>query len=67
MLICAKCGMIPGRCSCDVPSPLQKLVEEQRNDTKLWFKADNITDAYFQKAIRSLHRAIEHQRLTGSD
>lgn len=66
MIICAKCGMIPAKCDCNVPSPLQKLVGDQRNDPKLWFQLGSENEKYLQSAIRQLHKAIEHQRATGA-
>ena len=65
MLICAACGAIPAYCECHVPSPLQKLVNKQREDAGLWAMPDDDFEKRLQQAIRDLHRAIEVQRTTG--
>ena len=38
---------------------LLELVAEQAEDHGLWFEAETACEAYLQKAIRRLHKAIE--------
>ena len=65
MIICANCGCIPATCECHIPSPLQKLVNDQRGNSGLWAMPDNDFEKQLQKAVRDLHHAIEVQRTTG--
>ena len=65
MIICASCGCVPAKCSCEIPSPLQKLVEKQRADASLWYLSGSETCKNCQEAIRELHEIIEKQRTTG--
>lgn len=42
---------------------LRALVNEQAEDEGLWFKAEYITEAYLQQALRKLHALIEGDEL----
>jgi hypothetical protein len=40
-------------------SAAEKIVAEQANDERLWFRPAYITEDYLQKELRRLHAAIE--------
>ena len=40
---------------------IKTLVDAQAEDEGLWFKAENISEAYLQQALRKLHEVIENK------